>query len=212
MQSKAKSVADYLAELPAERRAEVQRVRSVILANLDKGFTEMMQYGMIGYAVPHSIYPPGYHCKPEEPLPFAGLAAQKNAYSLYVMALYMAEAGAKASALRAWFDQAWAKSGKKLDMGKACIRFKKADDLALDVIGELFKRVTAKTYIEVYTSALGDRAAGAKLKSSAKPATKAKSKAAAKPAAKSKTGAKAGAAKPAGAKSRAGKPARAAGR
>jgi hypothetical protein len=200
MQSKAKSVADYLAELPAERRAEVQRVRSVILANLDKGFVEMMQYGMIGYAVPHSIYPPGYHCKPEEPLPYAALAAQKNAYSLYVMALYMAEAGAKASALRAWFDQAWAKSGKKLDMGKACIRFKKADDLALDVIGELFKRVTAKSYIEVYTSALGDRAAGAKPKTSAKPAAKAK------------TGAKAGAAKAAGAKSSAGKPARAAGR
>jgi uncharacterized protein DUF1801 len=100
-----------------------------------------MQYGMIGYYVPHHVYRAGYHCDPRLPLPFAGLASQKNHCSLYLMCVY------GESELSKWFQEAWAKTGKKLDMGKACVRFKKSEDLALDVIGEAIRRVPAKKYI-----------------------------------------------------------------
>lgn len=160
MQSKATTVDEYLAELPDDRRAAIQAVRAVIRKNLDKDFEEGMQYGMIGYFVPHRLYPAGYHCDPKQPLPFAGLASQKNYMSLYVMALYGA-AGADrpegGSDYEGWFRAAWAKTGKKLDMGKCCIRFKKLDDLALEVIGEAFRRVPAKKYIENYEAAVHSR-------------------------------------------------------
>lgn len=152
MQSKANTVAEYLKELPAERREVVAAVREVMLANLGEGFQEEMQYGMIGYNVPHSIFPAGYHCDPKQPLPFAGLAAQKNAYSLYLMHLYMD----KVSLDR--FVKAWKGTGKKLDMGKSCIRFKKLEDVALDVVAAEMKRIDAKKWIGVYEGALGSRA------------------------------------------------------
>lgn len=148
MQSKATTVIDYLASLPEDRRAAIKAVRKVILQNLDKDFTEGMQYGMIGYYVPHSIYPPGYHCDPKQGLPFGGLASQKNYMSLYLMCLYSNSAELKK------LEQAFKKAGKKLDMGKCCIRFKTLDDLPIDVIGEVVKRVPAKKYIKYYESAI----------------------------------------------------------
>lgn len=142
MQSKAATVQQYLAQLPEDRRRAIQAVRKVILKNLDKDYEEGMQYGMIGYYVPHRVYPAGYHCDPKQPLPFAGLASQKNYMSLYLMCIYGSSDHLK------WFQQAWAETGKKLDMGKSCIRFKKLEDLSLDVIGESIKRVPAKKYVE----------------------------------------------------------------
>ncbi len=159
MPSKATTVDDYLASLPKDRRDAINAVRKTILKYLDKkGFEEGMQYGMIGYYVPHRVYPPGYHCNPKEPLPFAGLASQKNHMSLYMMGLYGSETELER------FQKEWAKTGKRLDMGKACIRFKKVDDLALEVIGEAIKRLPAKKYIEHYEKAIMSTTAKAKTK------------------------------------------------
>src|SRR5262245_12097077 len=129
--SKAKTVKEYLAELPPDRRAALQAVREVILKNLDGGYEEGMQYGMIGYYVPHRVFPAGYHCDPKQPLPFAGLASQKNHMSLHLMAVYLGCDGQGETPNAKWFREAWTKTGKKLDMGKACIRFKKLDDVPL---------------------------------------------------------------------------------
>lgn len=179
MQSKAANVKDYLAELPADRRAAIEKVHKVILANLDKDFKEGMQYGMICYAVPHSVYPPGYHCDPKQPLPYAGLASQKHYMSLYIMSSYGNESSEN------WLREEFAKAGKKLDMGKCCIRFKKLDDLPLDVIGKAIKRVTAAEYIKFYEANIkGQPRSGAKKATktagkaikAAKPATKKTSK------------------------------------
>jgi len=148
MISKAATVKAYLASLPEERRAAMSQVREVILKNLDPEFEEGMQYGMIGYFVPHSIYPPGYHCDPSKPLSFAGLASQKNHLSLYLMCIY---SDAKQ---QAWFRKEWAKTGKKLDMGKSCIRFKKVEDLALPVIAKAIARVPARKYLKTYEAIL----------------------------------------------------------
>ena len=141
MQSAAASVAEYLKSLPDDRREAIQAVRKMILANMDPLLEEGMSYGMIGYYVPHRHYPAGYHCDPKLPLPYAGLASQKNHMSLYTMSVY------GHMPTLDWFQKAWAKTGKKLDMGKSCIRFKKLDDLPLDVIGELFRRVPVANYI-----------------------------------------------------------------
>jgi hypothetical protein len=151
MHSQATTVEQYLSGLAEDRREALEAVRRVILANLDKDFEEGMQYGMIGYYVPHRVYPAGYHCDPKEPLPFAGLASQKNHMSLYLMCIY------GDSELSKWFREAWTKTGKKLDMGKSCVRFKRLDDLALDVIGEAIKRVQAKKYIEHCEAAIRTR-------------------------------------------------------
>ena len=148
MQSKATTVTDYLASLPEDRRKVISAVRKVLLQNLDKDFTEGMQYGMIGYYVPHSIYPPGYHCDPKQGLPFGGLASQKNYMSLYLMCLYINSAELKK------LEQACKKAGRKLDMGKCCIRFKTLDDLPVEIIGEIVKGVSVKKYIEYYESAI----------------------------------------------------------
>jgi hypothetical protein len=154
MQSKATTVSDYLASLADDRRKAIETVRNVILANLDKDYEEGMQYGMIGYYVPHRIYPAGYHADPKQGLPFAALASQKNYMSVYLMGLYCGcIEGVSDTNLVTWFREAWAKTGKKLNMGKACIRFKKVDDLALDVLGEAIRRMPAKRYIEVYEKA-----------------------------------------------------------
>jgi hypothetical protein len=142
MQSKAATVAAYLAELPPERREAIAAIREVLLKNLPQGLEEGMQYGMIGYYVPHSVYPAGYHCDPKQPLPFACLASQKNYMSLYLMTLY------GGGEQQAWFIDAWKRAGKKLDMGKCCVRFKRLEDVPLDVIGEAFRRVSIKNYID----------------------------------------------------------------
>lgn len=146
MQSKATTVEQYLAALPEDRRAAIQAVRQVILENLDAGYEEGMQYGMIGYYVPHRVFPAGYHGDPKQPLPYVSLGSQKNYMALYLMAVYGDEK------LLAWFTEAWKKAGKKLDMGKACVRFKKLEDVPLSVIGEVIRRVPAKAYIERYQS------------------------------------------------------------
>ena len=148
MQSKATTVQQYLAGLTDDRRQALEAVRKVVLENLDQDYEEGIQYGMIGYYVPHRVHPAGYHCDPKQPLPFAGLASQKNYMSLYMMCVYGDTPHSD------WFRKAWAKTGKKLDMGKACIRFKKVEDLALDVIAEAIRRVPAKKYIEHCEAAL----------------------------------------------------------
>lgn len=175
MQSKATTVEEYLSELPADRRMAIDAVRAVILKNLDKDFEEGMQYGMIGYYVPHRIYPAGYHCDPKQPLPFAGLASQTNHMAVYMMCVYGSPEHER------WFRTEWAKTGKKLDMGKSCIRFRKLEDLALDVIGESIGRVSAKKFIEHCEAAFQPKnrrtpARKAATRKAAKPATAAKSK------------------------------------
>lgn len=148
MQSKAATVDAYLAEIPEDRQKAMAKLRSVIKKNLPKGFKESMAYGMIGWAVPHSIYPAGYHCNPKDPLPFMGLASQKNSINLYHMGIY---ADPK---LLKWFQDAHAKaSPKKLDMGKSCIRYKKPEDIPFDLIGELASKITPQQWIEMYESA-----------------------------------------------------------
>ena len=144
MQSKAATVEEYLKELPEDRRAAISKVRQVIRKNLPKGITEGMQYGMIGYSVPHKIYPAGYHCDPKQPLPFAGLASQKNHMSFYLCSIY------QNTELEQWMRAQFAAKGKKLDMGKGCIRFRKVEDLPLDVIGEVVGRVPLADVIANY--------------------------------------------------------------
>jgi hypothetical protein len=150
VQSRATSVAEYLRELPEERRHAIQAVREVIRQNLDASFEEGILYGMIAYYVPHSLYPPGYHCDPRQPLQFAALASQKNYMSLYLMCVYGDPNQLKL------LQAAWAKSGKKLNMGKSCIRFAKLDDLALDAIADAIGRVSAKAYIDACERVLKD--------------------------------------------------------
>src|SRR5439155_26166007 len=134
MTTQAKTVEEYLRALPEDRRNALNAVRKVILDNLPEGYAECMQYGMVGYVVPHSLYPAGYHCKSSEPLPCAALGSQKNHMALYLMCVY---GNPKTNE---WFRKAYAATGKKLDMGKACVRFKKLDDLPLDVIGQVIAR------------------------------------------------------------------------
>jgi hypothetical protein len=147
MQSKAATVAQYLAELPQERRAAIEGVRKVIRKNLDPLYEEGMQYGMIGYYVPHKVYPPGYHCDPKQPLPFICLASQKNYMSVYLGCAYGPEREKR-------FRQEWEKTGKKLDMGKCCVRFRKLEDLALDVIRDSIRRMPAKKFIKEYETVI----------------------------------------------------------
>jgi len=139
MQSKATTVKQYLAEMPEDRRVIIEAVRKVILKNLDKDIEEGMSYGMICYVIPHSLYPAGYHCDPRQALPYAALASQKQYMSLYLDTSHFTG-----------FREEWAKSGKKLDMGKVCIRFKKLDDLPLDLIGRVVKGVSAQDAIASY--------------------------------------------------------------
>lgn len=156
MQSKATSVEAFLAELPPDRRATVEALRGVIRKNLDKDYEEGMQYGMIGYYVPHRVFPAGYHCDPRQPLPFAGIGSQKNHVSLYLGCVYGSPGEAE------WFQKAWADEvakGKatKLDMGKACVRVKKLEDVPLNVIGQVIKRTPARKYIAQYEATLAGR-------------------------------------------------------
>lgn len=148
MQSKATSVEAYLAELPEERKIPMEQLRNVILKNIPAGFKEGMGYGMMGYVVPHTLYPAGYHCDPKSPLPFAGMASQKNNISFYHMGIYADPE------LLEWFVNEYPKHCKtKLDMGKSCIRFKKMDQIPYDLIGELMQKITVEKWIEMYESA-----------------------------------------------------------
>ena len=159
MQSKATTVKQYLSELPADRRTAIEAVRNVILKNLDKDYEEGMMWGMIGYAVPHRVWPLGYHCDPEKPLMMCSLASQKNNMTVYLMPVYSEKTE------RAWFQKAWAKSveggtGKKLKMGGCCIHFKKLEDAALDVNGEAVRRTPAKAYVANYVKLLASTGRG----------------------------------------------------
>jgi len=148
MVSKATTVEEYLKELPDDRKEIIISLRKIIKKNLSKDFEECMNYGMIGYVVPFSLYPAGYHCDAKQPLPFMNVASQKNYIAIYHMGLY---ANAK---LMSWFINEWSKhSKKKLDMGKSCIRFKKAEDIPLSLIGELCTKLSAKDWIDLYESA-----------------------------------------------------------
>ena len=145
MQSSATSATDYIAEMPVERQATFKKLRAAIKKNLSPGFKEAMGYGMLGYCVPHSKYPAGYHCNPKDPLPFMGIASQKNFIAVYHMGIYASPE------LLKWFTEAHAKaSPKKLDMGKSCIRYKKPEDIPIDLIGELAGKMSADEWIALY--------------------------------------------------------------
>ena len=156
MQSKATNVDEYVASLPEDRREAISALRKVILKNLPKGYEEGMQWGMPSCFVPLSAYPAGYNCQPDQPLPFVGFASQKNHMAFYGFCIYMDEE------LKNRFVADWKKSGKKLDMGKSCVRFKKLEDVPLKVIGDAVKRVPMKKYIKQYEDQLQQTAAGKK--------------------------------------------------
>jgi uncharacterized protein YdhG (YjbR/CyaY superfamily) len=145
MQSKATTPEDYLLELPEDRKKSMLKLRNTIKNNIPKGFEEVMSYGMLGYVVPHSIYPDGYHCTPKLPLPYMNIASQKNFIAVYHMGIY----GNKN--LLDWFVAEYPKHTKaKLDMGKGCIRFKKIDDIPFELIGELTTKISVEDYIALY--------------------------------------------------------------
>ena len=147
MQYKANSPEDYIAQLPEDRKGPVQKLREVIRKNLPEGYEETMSYGMIGYVVPHSIYPDGYHCDPKLPLPFMNIASQKNFIAVYHMGVYADKD------LLDWFTSEYPKhSNRKLDMGKSCVRFKRMDDIPYDLIGELSSKITVEQWVNVYES------------------------------------------------------------
>ncbi len=149
MQSKATTVDQYLKEVPADRQVAMNKLRKVIAKNLPQGFKESMGYGMMGYCVPHSIYPAGYHCNPKDPLPFAGIASQKNSINFYHMGIY---ADPK---LLKWFTDEYVKTGLgKLDMGKSCMRFKKPENIPFDLIGELVSKMSVQDWIDMYETNL----------------------------------------------------------
>lgn len=136
---------DYINEQPSDRQNALREIRQVILDNLPKGFKEVIQYGMIGYVFPHTIFPDGYHVNPKEPLPFMALANQKSYIAIYHMGMYAKES------LREWFIKSYeALNIGKLDMGKICIRIKKLDKIPIELIGELCKKIQVEDYINVY--------------------------------------------------------------
>lgn len=144
MQSKAKTVEEYIETLPDDRAEIISALRREIRNTLPKGFEETMQYGMISYVVPHRLYPAGYHANPKDALPFMSIASQKNHIAVYHMAVYQGP-------LHEWFLKAWKKhSDKKLDMGKSCIRFKKPDDVPIKLFGELASKLTPQQWIDIY--------------------------------------------------------------
>ena len=148
MPSEVQDVEEYLADLPEDRCEAITTIREVILKNLPKGYEEGMQWGMPSYFVPLSAYPSGYNCQPDQPLPFVGFASQKNHMAFYGFCIYMDEE------LKNRFVEEWKNTGKKLDMGKSCVRFKKMEDVPLKVIGDAVKRVPMKKYIKQYEEQL----------------------------------------------------------
>ncbi|KAB1160750.1 DUF1801 domain-containing protein [Tenacibaculum aiptasiae] len=145
MQYKADTPEEYIAQIPEERQVIMERLRKTIKENLPKGFEEGINYNMIGYYVPHSIYPDGYHCDTSLPLPFMNIASQKNSINLYHSGIY-----AKKELLD-WFVAEYPKHCKrKLDMGKSCIRFKKIEEIPFDLIAELTTKMTVEEWIGIY--------------------------------------------------------------
>ena len=149
MQYKASTPEHYIEQVPEERQKTLKKIRQAINNNLSEGFEEGIQYGMIGYYIPHSKYPDGYHCKPEEPLPFMSFASQKNSINLYHMGIYSKKE------LYDWFVSEYPKHcNRKLDMGKSCIRFKYLDDIPYELIGELASKMTADEWIDIYETTI----------------------------------------------------------
>lgn len=149
MHYEATSPEDYISQVPEERQDTLKKLRKVINDNLPKGFEEGMIYKMIGYYVPHSVYPDGYHCDPKTPLPFMSFASQKNSINLYHTGIYAKQE------LHDWFVGEYPKHCKrKLDMGKSCIRFKNLDEFPFDLIGELTRKMTSEEYIGIYESVI----------------------------------------------------------
>lgn len=180
MANKPATVAEYLDQLPPDRRAAIEAVRKVIRENLDKDYEEGIQYGMLGYYVPHRVFPDGYHCDPKQPLPFLSVASTKGHIGLHMFCIY-GDAG-----LQDWFRDAWKKTGRKLDMGAACVRVKKLEDIALDVVGEVVRRLPTARFVDYYVKMRdkhGLGKAGKKAEAAATPRPEAK-KPAAKKAAK----------------------------
>lgn len=136
---------EYISKLPDERKEPFKKLRKTVLDNLPIGFEEVIGYGMPGYVVPHSIYPDGYHCDPNIPLPFVSIASQKNFIAVYHMGIY------SDPKLLKWFTSEYSKQVKtKLDMGKSCIRFKKTDQIPYELIGELMTKMTPDDWIKRY--------------------------------------------------------------
>ena len=149
VRSLATTVEQYIQELAPDRQASIRQLREVISSHLPPGFEEQVGYGMIGWVVPHRLFPAGYHCDPSQPLPFMGLAAQKNFDALYHMGLYMNPE------LLDWFQQEYAlRAPRRLDMGKSCIRFKKPGHIPYELIGELAGRMSPQDWIACYQKAL----------------------------------------------------------
>lgn len=188
MKSTATTVPEYLASLPDDRRVAVEAVRKVILANLGKECEETMLWGVAAYVVPQRVFPPGHHTDPKKPLMMCGVSSQKNDMVVYMMNVFGGGGGLGGdAALRAWFEQAWVKAGKKMGMcvegsggGGCCIRFKKLDDISLEVIGEAVKRTTAKKFVENYVRGLEERKAASTRETGAKPGMRTSSHKAAK--------------------------------
>ena len=145
MKSETRSIEDYLKEVPEERNASFRKLYETITENLPAGFQNDISYGMIGWNIPLEIYPAGYHCTPNTPLPFINLASQKNFIALYHMGIY-----ADPDLLN-WFVAEYPKfSKRKLDMGKSCIRFKKSEDIPFELIAELCQKITPQDWIALY--------------------------------------------------------------
>jgi uncharacterized protein YdhG (YjbR/CyaY superfamily) len=145
MQSTAKTPAEYVDSLPDERKSVIENIRKTVLDNLPEGFEETMGYGMLGYVVPHSIYPSGYHCDPKMPLPFISVASQKNFIALYHMGIYADE-----SLLNCFVAEYPKHCKTKLDMGKSCIRFKKMNDIPYELLGQLVAKMSVQDWISLY--------------------------------------------------------------
>ena len=144
-----KTVDEILTNLPSDRVEPFNKLHDVIIKNLPKGFEAAISYGGLGYVVPHTLYPAGYHCNPIEPLPFAGIASQKNSINFYHMGIY------SDPKLLNWFVSEYPKHSKqKLDMGKSCVRFKKLGDIPYTLIGELMKKMSVKDWIDFYETTL----------------------------------------------------------
>lgn len=145
MQSHFKTPQEYVDSLAEDRKTAIEKLRKIVKSNLPKGFQEEMSYGMLGYIVPHSIYPKGYHCNPNLPLPFINIASQKNFIAFYHMGIYVN------SELLNWFVLEYSKLVKsKIDMGKSCIRFKKMEDIPYELIGELASKIAVVDWISIY--------------------------------------------------------------
>ena len=157
MTSNAKTPDEYIDQLPEDRKDPISKLRIIINQNIDKGFSEEINYGMIGWVVPHSLYPDGYHCNPKLPLPFLSISSQKHFVAVYHMGIYASPK------LLDWFVSEYLKHcSSKLDMGKSCIRFKKIENIPYDLIGELASKMYAKDWIQLYESVVKDYRKGKK--------------------------------------------------